>query len=163
MGQTLLVLCAMMLLALVVLQANGLILSKYSQTYDMHATLEAVSVAEAKLDDVVRKAYDEKSIAKKIYNPSDFTAVASIGAEAGETSPAQYDDIDDFNNATVTFSTPTLDNFTIVYAVNYVSESNPDAVSSSPTFFKRVKVTVTNPSMQHEVVSSRLVVYRRYQ
>jgi hypothetical protein len=163
MGQTLLVMCAMLLLSLVVLQANGLILSKYSETYDMQASLEAVSLAEAKLDDVSRKAYDQVSITKKIYAASNFTPTAYLGPEAGETSMALYNDIDDYNGSSVTFSTPTVDNYTVVYKVEYVLPTNPDVVSTAQTFFKRVTVTITNPSMIQPVVSSRVIVYRRYQ
>jgi hypothetical protein len=163
MGQTLLVMCAMVLLSLVVLQANGIILSKYTQTYDTQATLEAVSLAETKLDDVTRKAFDEKSISKKIYDATDFTSTASLGPDAGESGIAQFDDIDDYNGTTETFATPTVDNFTATYVVEYVTIDNPDVVSAAQTFFKRVKVTITNPSMAHPVISSRIVVYRRYQ
>jgi hypothetical protein len=163
MGQTLLVAGAMVLLSLVVLQANGLILSKYSETYDMQATLEAVSLAETKLDDATRKAFDENSIAKKIYNAADFTPPAHLGPDAGETGVNFYDDIDDYNGTSVTFATPTVDSYTVVYKMEYVSVANPDVVSASSTFFKRITVTITNPTMSHPVVSSRIVVYRRYQ
>ncbi|HLP17403.1 MAG TPA: hypothetical protein VK470_14160 [Bacteroidota bacterium] len=163
MGQTFLVLSAMMLLSLVVLQANGLILSKYSETYDMQATHEAVSLAEDRLDQATRKSFDEKALTKKIYNASEFTSVANLGPDPYESGIPQFDDLDDYDNTTETFSTPTVDNFTIVYTVDYVTVADPDAVSAVPTFFKRVKVSITNPSMSHAVVSSRVVVYRRYQ
>lgn len=163
MGQTLLVLSALLLLSFVVLQANGLILSKYSEAYDLQATLEAVSIAETKLDDATQKAFDEQSISKKIYVATDLTPPANLGPDPGETSISKYDDVDDYNGATVTFATPTIDQFTVVYKVEYVTTANPDVVSSVATFFKRVTVTITNPYMTHAVVSSRVVVYRRYQ
>jgi hypothetical protein len=163
MGQTFLVMSAMMLLSLVVLQANDIVLTKYSDSYNMQATLEAISLAEARLDEATRKSYDEKTISKKIYNAADFTSAGYLGPDAYESVASQFDDLDDYNGATETFATPTVDSFTINYIVQYVTVGNPDAVSASPTFFKRVKVTITNASMSHPVVSSRVVVYRRYQ
>ncbi len=163
MGQTLLVLAALIVLSLAVLSANQLMLDKLTSSFDSQATIAAISLAQAELDEIQRKAYDEKAITQRIYNAVNFTSPDLLGPDAGETSRSLYDDVDDYNNDTTVVSTPTLDNFTESCKVEYVSESNPDAVSSTQTFYKRITVTVSHPNMKYPVVMSALVVYRRYQ
>jgi hypothetical protein len=163
MGQTLLVMGAMVLLSIAVLSANRIILDRTNSGYQTQAIFAAVPIAEAKLDEIRRKAFDENSINKRIYVASNFTSSSLLGRDAGETTTFDYDDIDDYNRDSVKVSTPVLDNFWVVSRIQYVSESNPDQVSSSPTFFKRITVTVYHYSMQFPVTMSFLYVYRRFE
>ncbi|MDE3058429.1 MAG: hypothetical protein KGJ59_10785 [Bacteroidota bacterium] len=171
MGQTILVLGALVLLGVAVLAANQLMLEKLTASYDTQATVVAISLAQAEIDEIQRKDYDEHTIARRIYYASDFTPVDSLGPEAGETSPDLYNDVDDYNEwkadnsgyrDSIVVSTPTLDNFVEKCRVEYVSETDPDSNSSTQTFYKRITVTVTQPSMAYPVVMKALVVYRRY-
>ncbi len=162
MGQTLLVLGALVLLGIAVLAANKLMLEKLTGSYDTQATVAAISLAQAEIDEIQRKEFDENSIAKRIYYATDMTPVSSLGPDVGETSRSLYDDVDDYNNDTTMTSTPTLDDFTESCKVEYVNESDPDEVSSTQTFYKRITVTVTHPNMTYPVVMKALVVYRRF-
>jgi hypothetical protein len=163
MGQTLLVMGAMVLLSIAVLSANRIILDRTNSGYQTQAIFDAVPIAEAKLDEIRRKAYDEKSINKRIYDAANFTQPAYLGKDAGETTTVDYDDIDDYNNDSVKVSTPVLDNFWVVSRIRYMSESNPDQVSSSSTFFKQITVTVYHYSMPIPIKMSFLYVYRRFE
>jgi hypothetical protein len=163
MGQTLLVMGAMVLLSIAVLSANRIILDRTNSGYQTQAIFAAVPIAEAKLDEIRRKAFDEKSINKRIYAASNFTSSSLLGKDAGETTTVNYDDIDDYNRDSVKISTPVLDNFWVASRIQYVSESDPDQLSSSPTFFKRITVTVYHYSMQFPVTMSFLYVYRRFE
>jgi MSHA pilin protein MshD len=162
MGQTLLVLGALVVLSLAVLSANQLMLEKLTASYDTQATVAAISLAQAEIDEIQRKDFDENSIAKRIYYATDMTPVSLLGPDAGETSRSLYDDVDDYNNDSTVVSTATLDNFTEQCKVEYVTEADPDVVSSTQTFYKRITVTVTHPNMQYPVVMTSLVVYRRF-
>lgn len=163
MGQTLLVMGAMVLLSIAVLSANRIILDRMNAGYETQAIFDAVPIAESKLDEIRRKAYDEKSINKRIYDASNFTQPAYLGKDAGETTTVTYDDIDDYNRDSVKVSTPVLDNFWVVSKIQYVSETNPDQVSSSSTFFKRISVTVYHYSMKMPITITFVYVYRRFE
>jgi len=163
MGQTLLVMGAMVLLSIAVLSANRIILDRMNSGYETQAIFDAVPIAESKLDEIRRKAFDEKSINKRIYDASNFTQPAYLGKDAGETTTVTYDDIDDYNNDSLRFSTPVLENFWVVSKIQYVSETNPDQVSSTPTFFKLITVKVYHYSMKIPITMTFLYVYRRFE
>lgn len=163
MGQTLLVMGAMILLSIAVLSANRIILDRTNSGYQTQATFAAVPIAQAKLDEIRRRAFDQKSISTRIYAASNFTQPVSLGKDAGETTTLTYNDIDDYNRDSVQVSTPVLDNFWVASRIQYVSESDPDQISSSSTFFKRITVTVYHQSMQFPVTMSFVYVYRRFE
>jgi hypothetical protein len=130
--------------------------------YESQAIFAAVPIAEAKLDEIRRLAFDQKSVSKRIYVASDFTAPNSLGKD-GETIPSLYNDIDDYNGDSIKVSTPVLDNFWVTSRIEYVLEANPDVVSHSQTFFKRISITVYHNSMRFPLRMSFLYVYRRFE
>ncbi len=84
-------------------------------------------------------------------------------------SQTKYDDVDDYNNYVRVCRNPRLDNFYDSVKVEYVLESNPDNLSGSNTFYKRVTVTVWNQYMTKTsegvvfpIVMWDISVYRRY-
>lgn len=145
-----------------VLSANKLMLEKLTASYDTQATVAAISLAQATIDEIQRKSYDQNTISRRVYNASDFTPVNSLGPDAGETSRSLFNDVDDYNGYTSSVSAPTVSNFTLVCKIEYVTESDPNTVATTQTFYKRITVTVQNTSMQNPVVMQSLVVYRRY-
>ena len=163
MGQTLLVMGAMVLLSIAVLSANRIILDRTNSGYETQATFSAVPIAEAKLDEIRRLAFDQQATYRRIYTASDFTPPAQLGKDGGETNTTLYNDIDDYDGDSVRVSTPVLDNFWVASRIQYVSESNPDQVSTAQTFYKKITVTVYHYSMRFPVQMSFLYVYRRFE
>ena len=90
---------------------------------------------------------------------SDFTAPSYLGPTGTEKtavprpdrypykSIAGYDDFDDYNGYQRIVDTPTMTGFVINCTVSYVDSTNLNvAVSSSPTYCKRLTVKVSQPT-----------------
>lgn len=173
-GQMLTVLGALALLSLVSLSINTMMVGKTTAMLDAEAQLNAISIAQTMIDEIMTKSYDANTVDKKIYNDSNFTAAGGLGCSSTEKSAVPtpdsypyasvdgYNDVDDYNHYTRTAATPRMGNFLVTDTVYYVFESNPNAKSSSPTFFKKVVVTVRHPNMQSPLQLSDVAVYRRY-
>lgn len=171
-GHMMFVVVAFALLSLVTLGVNGLILEKTTVMLDAEASITAISIAQAMIDEIQTKSFDTKTVTARVFNAADLTPTIRLGPEAGETitlpdvfpfrSDSLYDDVDDYNNYRRTVTTPRLGNFAVVDSVYYASESNLDLRSSTQTFYKKIMVTVTHPSMRVPVVLTDVTVYRRY-
>lgn len=168
------VLGALALLSLVSLSINTMIVGKTTTMLEAEAQLNAISIAQSMLDEVMTKSYDAATASAKVYNASDFTAVGSLGCSGAEASAVPqpdaypyksvfgYNDVDDYHRYRRTVFTPRMGNFDVRDTVVYVVETNPDQKASSQTFFKRVTVTVRHPNMLSPLTLSDVAVYRRY-
>jgi hypothetical protein len=173
-GQMLMVLGALALLSLVSLSINTMLVGKTTTMLDAEAQLNAVSIAQSMIDEIMTKAYDANTVSAKVYNATDFTAPGGLGCSGAEASAVPlpdsypyrsaqgYNDVDDYNRYRRTVFTPRMGNFTVVDSVYYVAETNPDQLSGAQTFFKKVVVTVTHPNMSSPLTMSDVAVYRRY-
>ena len=168
------VLGALALLSLVSLSINTMIVGKTTTMLDAEGQLNAISIAQSMIDEVMQKSYDAATVSSKIYDDSLFTAPGGLGCSGAEASAVPqpdtypyrsvngYNDVDDYHRYRRTVSTPRMGNFDVRDSVWYVAESNPDQKSSTQTFFKRVKVTVRHPNMSSPLTMSDVAVYRRY-
>lgn len=168
------VLGAIALLSLVSLSINTMIIGKTTTMLEAEAQLNAISIAQSMIDEVMVKSYDAATVSAKIYNASDFTAAGGLGCSGSEASvvtqpdvypyksPNGYNDVDDYHRYRRTVFTPRMGNFDVVDTVVYVVETNPDTKSSTQTFFKKVIVTVRHPNMHTPLTMSDVAVYRRY-
>jgi len=173
-GQMLTVLGALALLSLVSLSINTMIVGKTTVMLDAEAQLNAISIAQTMIDEIMTKSYDAATVDKKIYNADDFTSPGGLGCSSTEksavstpdsypyTSVAGYNDVDDYNNYTRQAATPRMGKFLVTDTVYYVFESDPNVKASVPTFFKKVVVTVRHPNMSSPLQLSDVAVYRRY-
>jgi hypothetical protein len=191
-GQTMLVLGAMTILSMLTLSINSSIVNASVFGFNMEVNLDAISIAQSMLDEVLFNDFDEKTIPpKRAFNYTDLTPNGFLGTDDGSEkidgivngtfdvedttkvndfkSKKFLDDIDDYNGYQRKAWNTRLGWFYVSVNVAYVSESNPDAVCSTPTFYKRVTVTVTHPNMIKNsneeiipVVMKDLSVYRRY-
>ena len=57
----------------------------------------------------------------------------------------------DYHGYQKAVSLPHVENYSVSSTVEYVSESDPDVVSLTQTFCKRVTVQVTSPYISHPV------------
>ena len=171
-GNMLFVVGAFALLSLVALGVNRMILDKTTVMLDTEASITAISVAQAMIDEIQTKSFDAKtkSDSVRIYNTADLTLASSLGPEENITLPdvspyqsvVKYNDVDDYNGYRRTVTTPRLGNFTVVDSAYYVTEANPDVRSTPQTFYKKMVVTVTHPTMKAPVRLTDVSVYRRY-
>lgn len=173
-GQMLTVLGALALLSLVSLSINTMIVGKTTTMLDAEAQLNAISISQSMIDEVMQKSYDAATASAKVYNAGSFTGAGSLGCSGSEASIVTqpdtypfksangYNDVDDYHRYRRTVSTPRMGDFDVRDSVWYVVESNPDMKSSTQTFFKRVKVTVRHPNMTSPLTMTDVAVYRRY-
>ncbi len=193
-GQILLVIGALTLLSIVSLSVNTLIVSKTTTILQAEAELTAISIAQSMLDEVKTKYFDQRVAydSVKVFNPSFFTAPASFGPSGAEAvkvplpeppdtvvpyksmKKSNYDDVDDYHNYRRFYYSHALGLFTVVDTVFYVLESNPDQVSGTQTFVKKIVVTVRHRNLAPAEASynqwtskyflqlSDIAIYRRY-
>ncbi len=186
-GQMMLIILALALLATLTLSINTTIISKYEMIYEAEATIDAISIGQAMLDEALAKEFDEKTIAVKVTNTSGLTFYP-LGKDAGDAviptidslnvpgtfsyksalptktqfSSVGLDDFDDYNRYQRVVYTPRMGRFFVQDTVFYVQDINPDAPSSTRTFQKKMIVKVWHQNMQNPLVVSDLTIYRRY-
>lgn len=174
-GQMLLVLGAVTLLSTLSLTINTMLIGQTTAMLDAETSLNAISLAQNMLDEVLTKSYDAATVTSKVYQATSFTAVTSLGPNNTEASNVRlpdvsypkksllgYNDVDDYHNYTRIDSSSRFSNFTITDSIFYVSETNPDVKSASQTFFKKIVVTVRHQNMTKPLQLSDVAVYRRY-
>jgi len=174
-GQMLTVLFALAILSFVSLSINTLIIGQTTTLLETQASLNAISIAQSMIDEIMTKSYDAFTAGgTRIWNASDFSS-SPLGPSSTEnsnvprpdiTTPFRsvryYNDADDYNGYSRIVNTPLMGQFTVRDTVYYVLESNPDQKQTSQTFFKKIVVTVTHPNMPYPLKISDVVVYRRY-
>ncbi|MGE5436161.1 MAG: hypothetical protein ACM3O3_02955 [Syntrophothermus sp.] len=149
--QTILTLGALVILSLTSLRFNGAVMHKTTSEVENKVMLTAFSLADDLIEEIKVKAYDETTRPFPTNNPLTLTPVANLGKEN-----SFYDDVDDYNNYTKYVSAPHAENYTISCKVDYVSQTNPDQVSSIQTFCKRAIVTVSSPYMRNPIKLSSI-------
>jgi len=175
-GQVPLLVLALTMLMILQMSINSSILSASVSSLDNEATLEATALGNLMLGEIKSKAFDQTTLAAMVYNRSQLTQAASLGTETGDSvitnevvplsqtvflSQRKYNDIDDYNRYIRSVQTPNLATFVLSNSVCYAQESNPEAVSLTPTWYKMVVITVAHPNMAHPVVIKSLIAYTR--
>lgn len=158
-GQMLLTLGALILLSSLVLRFNRAVLTSDDVMYNSKFNVLASSLAMSLIEEAKGKAFDEKTTAAGVNNVSQLSA--ELKAESGEVYP-DFDDFDDFNNFVKVDSTLPSAVFYVTSKVHYVSMTNPEVISSLPTWRKAITVTVMSPSMNSPVQLSSIYTYWYY-
>jgi len=190
-GQMLLVLGAIALLSLVAVSINSMIVNKTATMLETEADLNAVSLAQSMLDEVLANPFDAVTAdGTKIFDSTKFTPAGSLGPSGTETSNVPlpeppdtavpyrslkyYNDVDDYNGYRRVAFASSMGPFSIIDTVYYAAEANPDQKSAAQTFYKKVVVTVRHRNMypagvpynqwggKYCVQLSDVAVYRRY-
>ena len=144
---------ALIILALSSLNFNSSILETSSVEIETKVALTAFSLADDVIEEIKGKSFDETTKPFPTTNPNSLTSADSLGPETGEAYK-DFDDIDDYNGFVKTVSAPHAENYHIDCLVQYVNGDDPDQVSSTQTFYKKVTVTVTSPYMREPVLLS---------
>ncbi len=158
-AQQFLVICGLFLLGGLILNLNQTNTNSSSEIYDNEAVITGTGIGQSMLNQIMTKAFDEKTVKGSVSNLANLTPPGSLGKDPGESIPTQFDDIDDYDNYSTAITVGRLGNFNVSVHVYYVSYSNPDLKSLAATFLKRIDVTVTNPLLADKLVLSQLISY----
>ena len=82
-----------------------------------------------------------------------------MGPDAGENNVYKFDDIDDFKNYSAVDSSTRLSSYNISVDVKYVVNLNPENTSFSPTFVKRIDVSISGQYLTDTLTLSHIVTY----
>lgn len=154
-GQMLITIGALMLLSLVILRVNNNFLSTNTVLMENKFGVLAVSLGTSVLEEAKGKAFDENTDSAAV---TDLTELSAIGPETGETDPL-FNDFDDFDGLVRVDTTLPSAPFRIECEVDYINPNNPDGVSASKTWHKKLTVTVTSDFMQDTVTLSSIYSY----
>ena len=157
--QQILTIAGIMLLSILILNVNTSTSGRLISMYSNEAVISASGIAQALIDEIQTRAYDENTISSIVLKTDSLTQVAQLGKEPGETIPTQFDDIDDYNNYVRTDSLKRMGNFNSRVFVYYVNPNNPDVKSKKPTFTKRIEVHITNFSLPDTLKFYHIVGY----
>jgi hypothetical protein len=147
-GQTLLTVGALVLFSFIILNGNRILSENNDLMNYTRFQLEAIALATSVIEEACQLPFDEVSwdsskIEKKV---SDFTNVGSLGKDSGESGYQTFDDFDDFHKYADAEST-SQNIYNVACEVCYVSDSNPDVALSNRSYFKKLTVQITSPSL----------------
>jgi hypothetical protein len=146
-GESLLAIGAMVLLSILVLSTNNTIFSTGTSLNESKFDLLATSIGTSIIEEASNKSFDENTIDTTASKTSDLSI--KLGPE-GETRH-YFDDFDDYNGCTGSDSTMPSAVFNYRCKVEYVVSGNPEKISASRTWDKKLTVYVTSKSMQDTV------------
>ncbi len=152
---------ALLLLSVVILRVNNSFLSTNTVVNETKYNVMAVSLGTSLIEEASDKAFDSGTNHISVSSTGSLTQVASLGPETGEIYP-NFNDFDDFNGYirnTATDTTFLSANFTARAVVDYVTPAAPNTASPISTWHKRLRVTITSPSMPDTVRLSTIFSY----
>ena len=155
-GQMLLTVGAIMLLSSMILRFNRTVLTSDDVMYNSKYNVLASSLCTSLIEEAKGKAFDQETDSAAI-NKTDLLS-KSLGPDFGEKYE-DFNDFDDFNGLIKVDSTMPSAVFYVTSKVTYVDASDPNKVSSSPTWRKAITVTVISPSMSSPVQMSSIYSY----
>ncbi len=157
-GQMLLVIGALLLFTLMLPSLNETMLYNDRTTVGTKVEMTAMALAQRYLAEAGTKAFDEVCLTIQPSLPSQLTTSGSLGRESGETYP-NFDDLDDYRNLTMvdTITMPSV-RFDLSAAVSYVDPANPTGSTSTQTFLKRVRISITGPYLVNPASEAALQI-----
>ena len=169
-GQTILALGALALLSTSMLSLNRGYTSSSQSITQSKLGITAVSLATSIIEEASGKAFDQKTDTTTVTATSSLTAVSKLGRETGEFWPDSMTDFDDYNNLDTSksfgdtvFARPYGGGtFRIKASVVYVDPSTPTVTASSPTWCKKLTVTISSPQMVDTIKMQYLFTYWYY-
>lgn len=160
----------LVVLAVLVLNANRMIVQGEQdivkgETFDI-----AVNYAQALLTEISRRKFDTYSVDSGYQATSDFTSPYSLGPNSEELSLVSpwpdvapfrskyaYDDVDDYHGYQRTINVDVVQGLKLWGEVYYVTNTNPNSKTTTKTYFKRVIVYAQHPSYLNTISFSTLV------
>ncbi len=149
---------AILTFSMISLSTNNDILDRQVLVFQSEAIINAVGVAEQILEEISLESFDEETTnSQRVSSAGDLTSVLSLGSDGLEPSD---DDIDDYDGRVISFDAGRIPGFQAIIDVAYADTSNPSLDAISPTYAKRVRISITNPDfMTDSLRIERLFTY----
>jgi hypothetical protein len=132
---------------------------QYDTKKSNEAAITAIGVAQSLIDEIARKAFDEKTVLVTINKADSLTLGTNFGTDTGETNRLLFDDIDDYHNYTSADTLGGLGVFNYRIRIRYAQKFNPEMLSLARTFTKRADIDVTNSFMQDTLKLTYVYTY----
>jgi len=162
-GQMMITMGAMFLLSIIVLSVNNGYLRNDDIVLDSKFDILAISLATSIIEDANGLAFDLATTGgtNVIYTSQLSTCGPGSGEYYVSRDSNNYNDFDDYNGLHITYNDSTLESavFDINCKVGYISDTNPDVFTTSKTWYKRLNVSVTSPSMSDTIRMSTIMSY----
>jgi hypothetical protein len=181
-GQMMMVVAALSILGILVLNTNTTVLETNDTQNLSEFGINAISLATSLVEEANGKMFDEviaDSTTPELSNPISLSSVANLGPDGGEsyrTPGNDFDDFDDFDGLVLVYRSPLDSSLTagatkefvipgirakfIVHAkVDYVAAGNLNVTSGSPTWHKKITVTVSSPAIKDTLVYPAIMSY----
>ncbi len=150
-GQSMLVLGATILFALISLRFNTAILQDTTLQIQNKVNLTAFSLADDLIEEIKEKAFDQKTVDFQAIAVDQLTAAYALGHGGSESWP-NFNDIDDYNGYSKSVDLPHAEGYTVTSTVNYVDSDG--SVLSTQSFYKKVTITVASKYLNNPVTMS---------
>jgi hypothetical protein len=142
--------------------------------------ITAISLGQALIDEAKTKAFDAVTYTTNVTIPDSLTNPVKLGPEVGETVPKPdtlfsgapysaaykgyrstfaFNDIDDYDKYQRLVNTPRAEKYTVQVKVNYAVEKDPDFLTMTRTFCKKMTVQVSSPFMPDVVTLTYAFTY----
>ncbi|MDI6766359.1 MAG: hypothetical protein QME52_06005 [Bacteroidota bacterium] len=173
-GQILLIILALWLLATIQLTINSSITRASLVTMDSEARIDAISVGQAMIDEIQSKSFDSCAVNDTIYFLNKLTPSSKFGPDrtiektvlANDKEPFKsmilFNDVDDYHRYTRIVTPTHLGEFFVRDSIIYVRANDQNVYSATPTWYKKIIVVVKHPNLVDSVVIKSLKVYREY-
>jgi len=158
-GHMLLAIAGVILLTNLILNVHKANTERMIATYTNESVINASGLAQSIIDMIQSKAFDEHTTEAAVWQLDSLTAAINLGPESGEYKHTEFDDIDDYNNYSTTISLDRMGDFDINVNVCYVSIFNPQVKSSTPTYSKKIELSIINYSLLDTLKYHHIVSY----
>jgi len=158
-GHMLITIAGAILLSNLILNVHHANTERMIATYTSESVIDASGLAQSVIDMIQSKAFDENTVSDAVWQVDSLTAANNLGRESGEFKHTDFDDIDDYDNYSITVSLGSIGDFDIDVNVFYVSILNPDIKSSTATYSKRIELSIINYSLLDTLKYHHIVSY----
>ncbi len=183
-GQIILTTGAMMLLGSLILTVNRSILENDAVVSNSEFGVAAISLATSIIEEAQGKSFDDAVVDSCVPSTSHLTPPTMLGPRPGEwyhptdTTRTDFDDLNDFNDFSIEYVSDTTKpriatfrgdskgfraDYFVRSKVQYETAAGGSAElnvpTSSPTWHKKLTVTVTSPSSSDTLTVSTIISY----
>ena len=158
-GHMLLTIAGVFLLSNLILNVHKANTNRMIANYTSESVIDASGLAQSIIDMIQPKAFDENTIETAVWHLDSLTSANYLGTESGEYQHTEFDDIDDYNNYNTTVTLDRMGDFDISVKVFYVNTLDPQIKSSTPTYSKKIELSITNYSLLDTLKYHHIVSY----
>jgi len=158
-NQMMLSIVAMIFLSMLVLNVHSSTTDKLIILYSNESVIEATGIVQAIFEEIQTKAFDEATTTAAAKERDLLTPALSLGKDDTEALYNDFDDIDDYDNYTLTDTANVMGTFNLAVLVRYAEETAPYDTTNSRTYMKRVDISISNESLPTTLTFNKLISY----